>query len=119
RASSSSRRSTGVTLPDPSASAPPSAASGANGSTPPETSPDQPIRLNGWHCCNLNLVALQVRRRTVAQFGSALHWGCRGRRFKSCQSDKKQVSVSEESLALFLFRPQKGGGSGSDPDPFS
>lgn len=26
-------------------------------------------------------------RRTVAQFGSALHWGCRGRRFKSCQSD--------------------------------
>ena len=25
--------------------------------------------------------------RTVAQFGSALDWGLRGRRFKSCQSD--------------------------------
>ncbi len=26
--------------------------------------------------------------RAVAQFGSALHWGCRGRRFKSCQPDR-------------------------------
>ena len=23
----------------------------------------------------------------MAQLGSALHWGCRGRRFKSCRSD--------------------------------
>ena len=28
--------------------------------------------------------------RAVAQFGSALHWGCRGRRFKSCQPDHMQ-----------------------------
>lgn len=27
------------------------------------------------------------QNRSVAQFGSALHWGCRGRRFKSCRSD--------------------------------
>ena len=28
-----------------------------------------------------------IRRRAVAQFGSAPYWGCGGRRFKSCQPD--------------------------------
>ena len=32
----------------------------------------------------------QAETRAVAQFGSALHWGCRGRRFKSCQPDHMQ-----------------------------
>ena len=30
----------------------------------------------------------QRRKRVVAQFGSALDWGSRGRRFKSCQPDQ-------------------------------
>ena len=40
-------------------------------------------------------VPVQVRskaKRNVAQFGSALHLGCKGRRFKSCHSDKGEVS---------------------------
>ena len=28
-----------------------------------------------------------IRRRGVAQFGSALEWGSRGRKFDSCHSD--------------------------------
>ena len=31
--------------------------------------------------------------RDVAQFGSALAWGVRGRRFKSCHPDKKPHTV--------------------------
>lgn len=31
----------------------------------------------------------------MAQFGSAPHWGCGGRRFKSCQSDNKMNALSE------------------------
>ena len=43
--------------------------------------------------CQLGQEALSYpscfeQRRAVAQLGSALHWGCRGRRFKSCQPDK-------------------------------
>ncbi len=30
--------------------------------------------------------------RAVAQFGSALDWGSRGRRFKSCQPDRRNRS---------------------------
>jgi secreted PhoX family phosphatase len=30
-------------------------------------------------------------RRAVAQFGSALDWGSRGRRFKSCQPDQREA----------------------------
>lgn len=32
-------------------------------------------------------------KRDVAQFGSALHWGCRGRRFKSCHPDFDFVAI--------------------------
>ena len=38
------------------------------------------------------------RQRGVAQFGSALDWGSRGRKFKSCLSDQKR---SVESLKKF------------------
>ena len=39
--------------------------------------------------------------RVVAQFGSALDWGSRGRRFKSCQPDQ---NVQTRAFALvFLF----------------
>ena len=37
----------------------------------------------------------------VAQFGSALPWGGRGRKFKSCHSDhKKQIHIC---VSAFLF----------------
>ena len=36
---------------------------------------------------------LRAETRAVAQFGSALHWGCRGRRFKSCQPDHMQWRI--------------------------
>src|SRR5690554_866173 len=29
--------------------------------------------------------------RSVAQLGSALQWGCKGRRFESCRSDQKDI----------------------------
>ncbi len=32
-------------------------------------------------------VSKEIKKRAVAQLGSALVWGTRGRRFKSCQSD--------------------------------
>ena len=34
---------------------------------------------------------LKNSRRGVAQFGSALEWGSRGRKFDSCHSDQKKV----------------------------
>jgi hypothetical protein len=40
--------------------------------------------------------------RAVAQLGSALDWGSRGRRFKSCQPD------SEASLVGYLAQPVSG-----------
>lgn len=43
-------------------------------------------------------------RRTVAQFGSALHWGCRGRRFKSCQSD---VQPTPPGVGFRASRPDR------------
>ena len=33
------------------------------------------------------------RHRAVAQLGSALDWGSRGRRFKSCQPDQKKSQM--------------------------
>ena len=41
--------------------------------------------LNGWN--NIILCIFIEIYRSVAQSGSALHWGCRGRRFKSYRSD--------------------------------
>jgi hypothetical protein len=35
--------------------------------------------------------AAEQEQRAVAQLGSALHWGCRGRRFKSCQPDRLRL----------------------------
>ena len=41
--------------------------------------------------------------RVVAQFGSALDWGSRGRRFKSCQPDQlSQAGQMEIWPALFF-----------------
>ena len=38
---------------------------------------------------NVILVSLRAHRG-VAQSGSALHWGCKGHRFKSCRPDHKE-----------------------------
>ena len=40
--------------------------------------------------------------RGVAQPGSALHWGCSGRRFKSCRPDQiiKKASLAEAFLII-------------------
>ncbi len=40
--------------------------------------------------------------RAVAQLGSALHWGCRGRRFKSCQPDADWLA--QHGCAIRYFR---------------
>ena len=39
--------------------------------------------------------------RSVAQFGSAPHWGCGGRRFKSGRSD--QTNKKARFMRAFLF----------------
>ena len=41
--------------------------------------------------------------RGVAQFGSALDWGSRGRRFKSCHSDYKNTPDTCECLGVFFI----------------
>ena len=40
--------------------------------------------------------------RVVAQFGSALDWGSRGRRFKSCQPDQL-TQAGQKKLLLTRF----------------
>lgn len=45
--------------------------------------------------------------RDVAQFGSALDWGSRGRRFKSCRPDGRKsplIQVKHLVSGLFQFR---------------
>ena len=46
-------------------------------------------------------------KRVVAQFGSALDWGSRGRRFKSCQPDQTiragQKLIVSDLLCLIQF----------------
>ena len=44
---------------------------------------------------------MTIRHRDVAQLGSSLPWGGRGRQFKSDRSDHDQYSLSIRS---FLFR---------------
>ena len=39
--------------------------------------------------------------RAVAQLGSALDWGSRGRRFKSCQPDESSGEKSHQSFVVF------------------
>jgi hypothetical protein len=63
-----------------------------------------------------------VWHRAVAQFGSALDWGSRGRRFKSCQPDKSALICSCRSEPLFyapsplpVTTPSRRG-AGPDPD---
>ena len=41
--------------------------------------------------------------RVVAQFGSALDWGSRGRRFKSCQPDQLSQAGQMEIWSVFFF----------------
>ena len=41
--------------------------------------------------------------RVVAQFGSALDWGSRGRRFKSCQPDQLTQAGQKISLLTRFF----------------
>ena len=69
-----------------------------------------------------SLLRRQPRQhRAVAQFGRALHWGCRGRRFKSCQPDRfsnvesAQISSevcgdshSDDCVALATYLPLHG-----------
>ncbi len=43
------------------------------------------------------------KQRTVAQLGSALDWGSRGRRFKSCQSDSYLMTTSAKFFALVVY----------------
>lgn len=47
-----------------------------------------------------------IKRRGVAQLGSALHSGCRGRRFKSCCSDNKVADSFYKGYATFSFSYQ-------------
>ena len=54
-----------------------------------------------------------VLQRVMAQFGSALDWGSRGRRFKSCQPDQLiRAGQTIKSLACFFIC--LGLGSGLD-----
>jgi uncharacterized protein len=48
---------------------------------------------------------IQWRLRAVAQFGSALDWGSSGRRFKSCQPDKRSriFEISEDHAGKYRF----------------
>src|SRR5215213_11801838 len=48
--------------------------------------PGAPLRCGSLHSAPLPAAA---GHRAVAQFGSALDWGSRGRRFKSCQPDPR------------------------------
>ena len=44
--------------------------------------------------------------RAVAQLGSALDWGSRGRRFKSCQPDFENVFAGQKPAGTFFsFMP--------------
>ena len=43
--------------------------------------------------------------RAVAQLGSALDWGSRGRRFKSCQPDRRQRRPPRKGRPSFVNRP--------------
>ena len=45
------------------------------------------------------------RFRGVAQSGSAPHWGCGGRRFKSCRPD--QVTDRDSRVVVALGAPDK------------
>ena len=47
--------------------------------------------------------AIMATLRGVAQFGSALVWGTRGRRFKSCHSDSKENRLKSMVSGGFFF----------------
>ena len=51
-------------------------------------------------------------RRAVAQSGSALDWGSRGRRFKSSQPDQNLNGADHQICSVFLFLKKT-------PQPFS
>jgi hypothetical protein len=53
----------------------------------------------------------RIGDRAVAQFGSALDWGSSGRRFKSCQPDNSETSVSPARMS---FRANPGWASLED-----
>ena len=67
-----------------------------------------PIRLLMWVCARVSFARKGIR--AVAQLGSALDWGSRGRRFKSCQPDRpgpdlfQQVRSRSRSLPLRPLR---------------
>ena len=52
-----------------------------------------------------------IRRRGVAQFGSALEWGSRGRKFDSCHSDHiraiKKILPTKSPILSDFFHTQK------------
>ena len=49
------------------------------------------------------------RMRAVAQLGSALDWGSRGRRFKSCQPDRSGPDLFRRSGPVFMPRSGRPG----------
>ena len=51
------------------------------------------------------LVSAETNSRAVAQLGSALDWGSRGRRFKSCQPDRiySGIRLSQPCLGEHEF----------------
>ncbi len=61
-----------------------------------------PMRDSTPCCGNVPLAQTDLRRgiRAVAQLGSALDWGSRGRRFKSCQPDQSALICSRRSGPL-------------------
>ena len=52
-----------------------------------------------WCRCDIVGAARATGRRDVAQLGSALDWGSRGRRFKSCHLDG-EVQVSGPPVGI-------------------
>ena len=44
-----------------------------------------------------------MKFRGVAQFGSALDWGSRGRRFKSCHSDSKNTGTTYVAPVFYIL----------------
>ena len=56
------------------------------------------------------------RQRAVAQFGSALDWGSSGRRFKSCQPDKRTSRSGRYLTAAASVETLPVGGMDSNAD---
>lgn len=53
------------------------------------------------HLLKTLYISANSQYRSVAQSGSVLHWGCRGRRFKSCRSDHFNKTTAYKNVDPF------------------